>query len=141
LQRFLDLAHKYGIYVVARPGPYINSESDQGAFPRWLSDKDVGFRRNTELDRKWSKHWYDAIMPVLARNQVTRGGPVILVQIENKYGHPKYLSDEEKREYVRFLYQTASAHSFDVPLNIWNITNRAGHRILAGTASICRLRC
>jgi hypothetical protein len=116
LKRFLDLAHKYGIYVVARPGPYINSESDQGAFPRWLSGKNVGFRRNTDLDRKWSKHWYDAIMPLLARNQVTRGGPVIMVQIENEYGHPQYLSDEEKKEYMRFLYQAASAYSFDIPL-------------------------
>jgi hypothetical protein len=116
LQKFLDLAHRYGIYVVARPGPYINSESDQGAFPRWLSGKNVEFRRNTDLDRNWSKHWYDAIMPVLARNQITRGGPVIMVQIENEYGHPRYLSDDEKKQYVRFLYQTASAYSFDIPL-------------------------
>jgi hypothetical protein len=116
LEKFLDLAQKHGIYVVARPGPYINSESDQGAFPRWLSGKNVGFRRNTELDRKWSKHWYDAIMPLLARNQITRGGPVIMVQIENEYGHPQYLSDDEKKEYVRFLYQVASSYGFDVPL-------------------------
>jgi Glycosyl hydrolases family 35 len=56
LQKFLNLARKYGIYVVARPGPYINDESDQGAFPRRLSGKNVGFRRNTELYRKWAKH-------------------------------------------------------------------------------------
>ena len=116
LQRFLDMAHKYGLYVVARPGPYINSETDQGAFPRWLSGKGVGFRRNTELDRKWSKHWYDAIMPVLARNQISHGGPVIMVQIENEYGHPQYVPVEEKKEFVRFLYQTAAAYGFDVPL-------------------------
>jgi hypothetical protein len=116
LQTFLDLAHKHGLYVVARPGPYINSETDQGAFPRWLSGKNVGFRRNTDLDRKWSKHWYDAVMPVLARNQVTRDGPVIMVQIENEYGHPQYLSEGEKEDYVRFLYQVASGYGFDVPL-------------------------
>ncbi len=116
LQRFLDMAHKYGLYVVARPGPYINSETDQGAFPRWLSGRNVGFRRNTELDRKWSKHWYDAVMPLLARNQITHGGPVIMVQIENEYGHPQYISNQEKKEYVKFLYQTASAYGFDVPL-------------------------
>lgn len=116
LERFFDLAHKHGIYIVARPGPYINSESDQGAFPRWLSGKNIGFRRNTDADRKWSKHWYEAIMPVLAEHQVTRGGPVIMVQIENEYGHPQYLSDEEKKEYVRFLYQVASEYQFDVPL-------------------------
>ena len=116
LQKFLDLAHKHRLYVVARPGPYINSESDQGAFPRWLSGQNVGFRRDTDLDRKWSKHWYDAVMPVLAKNQVTRGGPVIMVQIENEYGHPQYLGDEEKKDYVRFLYQVASGYGFDVPL-------------------------
>ncbi len=116
LQRFLDMAHHYGLYVVARPGPYINSESDQGAFPRWLSGKGVGFRRNSEEDRRWSKHWYDAVMPILARNQVTRGGPVIMVQIENEYGHPQYIPVEEKKEYVRFLYRTAAAYGFEVPL-------------------------
>jgi hypothetical protein len=116
LQRFLDMAHKYGLYVVARPGPYINSETDQGAFPRWLSGKGVGFRRNSELDRKWSKHWYDAIMPLLARNQISRGGPVIMVQIENEYGHPQYIPVDEKKEFVRFLYQTTAAYGFDVPL-------------------------
>lgn len=116
LQRFFELAQKHGIYIVARPGPYINSESDQGAFPRWLSGQNVGFRRNTDLDRKWSKHWYDAIMPFLARNQVTRGGPVIMVQIENEYGHPQYLNEEEKKDYVRFLYQVAAGYGFDVPL-------------------------
>lgn len=116
LQRFLDMAHEYGLYIVARPGPYINSEADQGAFPRWLSGKGVGFRRNTELDRKWSKHWYDAVMPVLARNQITHGGPVIMVQIENEYGHPQYIPVEEKKEFLRFLYQTTAAYGFDVPL-------------------------
>ena len=116
LQKFLDLAHKHGLYVVARPGPYINSETDQGAFPRWLSGWNVGFRRNTDLDRKWSKHWYDAVMPILARNQVTRGGPVIMVQIENEYGHPEYLGEEEKKDYVRFLYQVASGYGLDVPM-------------------------
>lgn len=116
LQRFLDMAHKYGMYIVARPGPYINSESDQGAFPRWLSGKGVEFRRNTESDRKWSKHWYDAVMPLLVRNQINRGGPVIMVQIENEYGHPQYIPVAEKKDFVRFLYQTTAAYGFDVPL-------------------------
>lgn len=37
LQKFFDTAHKHDIYIVARPGPYIKSETDQGAFPRRLS--------------------------------------------------------------------------------------------------------
>src|SRR5690625_7784009 len=36
LQRFLDLAHDQGLLVMARPGPYICSETDGGGLPWWL---------------------------------------------------------------------------------------------------------
>ena len=133
LQRFLDLAKRYGLYVVARPGPYICSEFDQGGFPRWLSGKAVGFRSNSELSRRWTKHWYDAVMPVLARNQISRGGPVVMVQLENEYGHPQYLSLSEKKDHLRFLFNTASAHGFDIPLmgNDIQFAQEAGDPILS----------
>jgi beta-galactosidase len=86
---FLGLAQKHDLFVVARPGPYVCSEFDQGGFPRWLSGKDTGFRSNNPVSRQQTKHWYDAVMPILARHQVTGGGPVIMVQIENEYGHPQ----------------------------------------------------
>lgn len=133
LQRFLDLAKRYGLYVVARPGPYICSEFDQGGFPRWLSGKGIGFRSNSELSRKWTEHWYDAVMPVLVRNQISRGGPVVMVQLENEYGHPQYLSLSEKKDYLRFLFNTASAHGFDIPLmgNDIQFAQEAGDPILS----------
>src|SRR4051812_1106344 len=33
LDRLLDMATEVGIYVIARPGPYINAEVDSGGFP------------------------------------------------------------------------------------------------------------
>jgi beta-galactosidase GanA len=33
MDRVLDEAAKAGIYVIARPGPYINAEVDSGGFP------------------------------------------------------------------------------------------------------------
>jgi beta-galactosidase len=33
VDRLLDIAKNIGIYVIARPGPYINAETDAGAFP------------------------------------------------------------------------------------------------------------
>src|SRR3954447_365639 len=36
LDRLLDMAAQSGIYVIARPGPYINAEVDGGGFPGWL---------------------------------------------------------------------------------------------------------
>jgi hypothetical protein len=116
LQQFFDLAQKYGLYIVARPGPYICAEFDQGGYPRWLSGKGISFRSDSAASREWAKHWFDEIMPFLARNQVSRGGPVVMVQLENEYGHPQYLSDDEKKEHLRFLFKVASSYGFDIPM-------------------------
>lgn len=36
LQPFFDAAKKAGIYLLARPGPYINAEVSGGGYPGWL---------------------------------------------------------------------------------------------------------
>jgi hypothetical protein len=36
LQPFYDAAQAAGIYLLARPGPYINAEVSGGGFPGWL---------------------------------------------------------------------------------------------------------
>lgn len=36
LQPFIDAATEAGIYLLARPGPYINAETSGGGFPGWL---------------------------------------------------------------------------------------------------------
>jgi beta-galactosidase GanA len=36
LQPFFDAATEAGIYLLARPGPYINAEVSGGGFPGWL---------------------------------------------------------------------------------------------------------
>jgi beta-galactosidase GanA len=55
LQRFFDLAGKYGLYIVARPGPYICAEFDQGGYSRWLSGKGINFRSDTAASRHSSR--------------------------------------------------------------------------------------
>lgn len=37
LKPFFDAAEKAGIYLTARPGPYINAEVSGGGFPGWLA--------------------------------------------------------------------------------------------------------
>jgi hypothetical protein len=34
---------------------------------------------------KYVRRWFERLVPILAKRQVTRGGPVILVQQENEY--------------------------------------------------------
>jgi hypothetical protein len=36
LEPFFDAAKQAGIYLIARPGPYINAEASGGGFPGWL---------------------------------------------------------------------------------------------------------
>src|ERR1700751_6189094 len=49
LDRFLSLASEVGLYVIVRPGPYINAETDSGGFPGWLT-KIKGRARSTAPD-------------------------------------------------------------------------------------------
>src|SRR3954452_18785264 len=87
VDRLLDIAADVGIYVIARPGPYINAETDSGGFPGWLVTQS-GRARSAAPDytaayREWLRH----IDPVIARHQITNGGgSVILYQVENEYG-------------------------------------------------------
>lgn len=42
VQRVLDAASEAGLYVIARPGPYSNAETNAGGFALWTSDGSGG---------------------------------------------------------------------------------------------------
>jgi beta-galactosidase GanA len=99
IDRLLDIAEDVGIYVIARPGPYINAETDSGGFPGWLVTQ-KGRARSSAPDftaayRDWLRH----VDPIIARHQLTKGtGTVIMYQIENEYGNntdAQYMEDQE----------------------------------------------
>ncbi len=39
VDKLLDMAQEAGLYVIARPAPYINAEVDSGGLPGWLTTK------------------------------------------------------------------------------------------------------
>lgn len=85
---FLQLAAELGLYVVARPGPYICNEWQSGGFPPWLSGK-PGLRLRTKDPKflAYADQWWERIAPLIARYEIGREGTVILAQVENEYGH------------------------------------------------------
>ncbi|MBX9246607.1 beta-galactosidase [Actinotalea ferrariae] len=112
LGRFLDLVAAEGMHAIVRPGPYICAEWDNGGLPAWLfAQPGVGIRRNEPTYMAAVAEYYAALMPVVAPRQVTRGGPVVLVQVENEYG--AYGDDED---YLRALVDLTRGHGVDVPL-------------------------
>ncbi|WP_250306514.1 beta-galactosidase [Streptomyces sp. A 4/2] len=113
VDKLLDMADQLGIYVIARPGPYINAEVDGGGFPAWLHNK-VDETRTT--DPKWLKYsdeWMTKIDRIIARHQLTNGtGTVIQYQVENEF----YDSGPGDRAYMKHLEDKARADGISVPL-------------------------
>ncbi|RPA95845.1 hypothetical protein L873DRAFT_1791948 [Choiromyces venosus 120613-1] len=86
LQPVFDAAKQAGLWVIARPGPYLHAETTAGGFPAWLISIDIEVRTNETLYTEAWKEYIAKIGPIIARNQITvNNGPVILAQIENEY--------------------------------------------------------
>jgi Glycosyl hydrolases family 35 len=125
---WLNMAEQFGFYIIVRPGPYICSEWATGGFPQWLLTKKPqqplrpqGWLRSDDpVFLAWSKHWYDAVCPVIAPHQITRKLPgqpgVILVQVENEYDFGLSYTDEAKINHLKALITFARADGIDVPL-------------------------
>ncbi len=115
LDRFLDIANDVGIYVIARPGPYINAETDAGGFPDWLATTPGRARTNNATYMSYTDEWQSHIDPIIARHQVTNGtGTVLLYEIENEYANN--VGSPVGQEYMAHLYAKARADGITVPI-------------------------
>ncbi|MFF4935379.1 beta-galactosidase [Streptomyces griseofuscus] len=113
VDKLLDMANDLGIYVIARPGPYINAEVDGGGFPGWLSTKDGNTRTSDPTYLKYSDEWQTQIDRIIKRHQLTDGGgSVIEYQVENEY----YNGSAAGRQYMKHLEDKAKADGITVPL-------------------------
>ncbi|HUJ32627.1 MAG TPA: glycoside hydrolase family 35 protein [Candidatus Acidoferrum sp.] len=84
---FIRDAQEEGLYVILRPGPYSCAEWDLGGFPAWLlADPDIVLRSGDPKFMVPATRWLKRLGEELAPLQITRGGPIIAVQVENEYG-------------------------------------------------------
>ncbi|GAB3160687.1 beta-galactosidase [Myceligenerans halotolerans] len=120
LGRFLDLVAAEGLHAIVRPGPYICAEWDGGGLPAWLFADDGG--RGAAAVRCADPEflaaiaeYFGALLPIVAKRQVTAGGPVLAVQVENEYGAYGDDSPARREEYLRALVGMLREH-LDVPL-------------------------
>ncbi len=115
LDLFLRTAAETGLYVIVRPGPYINAEVDAGGFPGWLTATAGAARSTDPVYLSHVDEWLTAVNRVVRRHQHTDGGgTVLLYQIENEYdGH---VTDPAGAAYMSHLYKKVRADGIDVPL-------------------------
>ncbi|RKK63882.1 putative beta-galactosidase E [Fusarium oxysporum] len=85
LEEFFAVARQTGVYLIARPGPYINAEVSGGGFPGWLQRLE-GRLRSSDPDFMIAiNNYVSRIGEILSKEQITNGGPIVLFQPENEY--------------------------------------------------------
>jgi len=109
---FCRIAQEEGLWVMLRPGPYACAEWEMGGLPWWLLKyDDIKLRSRDPRYLDAAKRYLKEVGRELGPLQVTHGGPILLVQVENEYGF--YGKDAE---YMGELRQAMIDAGFDVPL-------------------------
>ena len=109
---FCRIAQQEGLWVILRPGPYSCAEWEMGGLPWWLlKDKDIQLRTRDPRYLDAAKKYLREVGRELGPLQITHGGPILMVQVENEYGF--YGKD---KEYLGELRQALLDAGFNVPL-------------------------
>lgn len=100
VERFIRLAQELGLYVIIRPSPYICAEWEFGGLPPWLLKEDgMKLRVCYPPFLRHVEEYYKVLLPRITPYQITKGGPVILMQVENEYGY--YANDKDYLDTIR----------------------------------------
>ena len=84
---FVRLCQKHGMKVIVRPGPYVCAEWEMGGLPWWLLKKrDIKLREEDPYFLERVKLFEEKVGEQLAPLTADKGGPIIMVQVENEYG-------------------------------------------------------
>lgn len=111
IAKFATIAQEEGIYIVLRPGPYVCGEREWGGYPYWLSQvPGIVVRDNNTPFLAASRNYVSRLAEDLKELQITNGGPILMVQVENEYG-----SFGEDMDYKIAMRDMVKA-SFDIPL-------------------------
>jgi beta-galactosidase len=130
LEKFIELCQSFELNLTVKPGPFILAELAKHGIPKWLTKK---YHDTAAIDnngnvhpadftclkhpqyRQKVIHWYDAVMPLLAKYQISNGGPIILMQVCNEVGLFQWLSGcgdyhsetvKSYRDYLEKQYHT-----------------------------------
>ncbi|KAF1962787.1 putative beta-galactosidase B [Byssothecium circinans] len=119
----LEIGKRVGLYVIVRPGPYVNAEANAGGFPLWLTTGAYGKLRDD--DPRYTAAWepyFSKFSAITSKHLVTKGGNTFVYQIENEYGEQwkgsasKKIPNDYAANYMAALEASARENGIDVPL-------------------------
>lgn len=114
IEAFMETAKEVGLWVMARPGPYICSEWDGGGLPAYLYTKaDMQLRENNPAFLDAVSKWYAQVLPLLRGYQIDAGGTIICLQLENELD---FYGCHDPEGYISALRNMAINQGITVPL-------------------------
>lgn len=109
--KFIRIAQEEGMWILLRPGPYVCAEWDFGGLPPYLlSIPDIKIRCMDTRYLDAVSRYVKSLAAEVKDVQVTRGGPILMVQIENEYG--SYGND---KNYLFWLKDVWQKRGIEVP--------------------------
>ncbi len=110
--KFVKTAQEEGLWVIVRPSPYACAEWEFGGYPWWLQEeKGLKVRSKDPRFIELSTRYFNQLGKQLTPLQITRGGNIIMVQLENEYG-----SYDKDKEYLALNKDIIRKAGFDVDL-------------------------
>ena len=121
LAEYIRIAGEEGMMVILRPGPYVCAEWEFGGYPWWLQNVEgMEIRRDNPTFLHYTELYFKRLFQEVGNLQITKGGPIIMVQVENEFGsyvaQRKDIPLEEHRRYNAKIKQQLADAGFDVPL-------------------------
>lgn len=129
LEAFVRLAQEMGLWVILRPTPFICAEWEFGGLPAWLLRyPDMKVRSNTSLFLSKAEAYLKELFQRIGKLQITQGGPVLMMQLENEYG-----SFGNDKFYLRAMARIMEQCGAEVPMftadGAWDAALEAGSLI------------
>ncbi|HBA86111.1 MAG TPA: hypothetical protein DCZ95_18660 [Verrucomicrobia bacterium] len=120
LEKFIKLCAKHGMFLVVKPGPYICAEWDFGGHPDWLLSKKIRLRVLDDTYLSYVEKWYKRVAEVIKPYQITHGGNIFAIQVENEYDHLMHygtepISVEDAITYFKKLEGMMVKYGIDIP--------------------------
>ena len=117
---YIKIAQEEGLFVILRPGPYVCAEWEFGGYPWFLQNiPNMVIRGNNAQYLAATKAYFTELYNQLGSLQITKGGPIIMVQGENEFGsyvsQRKDISLEDHKKYSAAVFQQLKDVGFEVP--------------------------
>ncbi len=111
LAQFFQIVQEEGLFLIVRPGPYVCAEWELGGIPPYLLRiPDIKVRCMDPRYMTAAERYIGKLAEVIKPFMVTKGGPLLMIQIENEYG--SYGND---RNYMARLKEVWTGNGINIP--------------------------